>query len=116
MAATDIGSITKVDQYTVSNRRYRIYDIQISSGANYATGGMTLAPRSVGLNRIIAAECGPAFSSAASTKFDTYYNTTTGKLMAFGENAVPGAAVANIEVTANTNLSTFVARCKFEGT
>lgn len=117
MAATDIGTITEVDSYTVSNRRYRIYDIQISSGANYTTGGMSLTPRQVGLNRIIGADpLGPAFSVAASTAFEVIFVYSTSKLMALATHATPGAAVADIEVTNNTNLSTFIARIKFEGT
>lgn len=113
-----LGTLTKVDQYTVSNRRYRIYDVQLTSGANYTAGGETITAISVGLRRIIAASAiGPAMSSTP-TAFNvgiTYTSATAVKIVALGTNAAPGAAVADIDVTASTNLSTFTARIKFEG-
>lgn len=113
-----LGTLTKVDQYTVSNRRYRIYDVQLTSGANYTAGGETVNATSVGLRRIIAAHpVGPAMSSTP-TAFQvgiTYTSSTAIKVVALGTNAVPGAAVADIDVTASTNLSTFTVRIKFEG-
>lgn len=113
-----LGTITKVDFYTVSNRRYRVVDIQLTTGANYTAGGETVSARSVGLNRIIGAQpLGPAMSSTP-TAFQvgiTYTSATAVKLVALGTNAAPGAAVADVDVTASTNLSTFTVRIKFEG-
>lgn len=114
MAATDIGAITKVTDYTVSNKRHRVRDVVLSTGANYATGGMTLTPVSVGLHKIEEAQpLGPATNGTLC--FPVVYDYTNQKLKAFGTNAVPGAAVGDPEVTANTNLSAYSVRIKFSG-
>jgi hypothetical protein len=117
-----LGTVTKVTKHGRSidfadgDRKTVYRDVQLSAGANYTTGGETLTPSAFGLKEIWCVEpMGPALSTAASTTFQVGFNYSTGKLMAFGQNATPGAAVAQPQVTANTNLSTFVVRLRVEG-
>jgi hypothetical protein len=110
-----LGTLTKVDSWVEGNKRIKVYDVQVTSGANYTAGGETIAPSSVGLRKIIAANVlGPAASSTP-TSFQVGYNHSTNKLIAYGQNATPGPAVTQPEVTANTNLSTFTVRIQFVG-
>lgn len=110
-----LGTVTKVDAFVWGNRRVRIYDIQLSTGANWATAGESLLPSQVGLKKIIAAQPIGAALSSTPTTFQVTYNHTTNKLVAFGTHATPGAAVADIAVTANTDLSGFTVRMMFVG-
>jgi len=109
-----LGTVTIVKRSVFGNFRVTIADIQVTAGANYTTGGESLPPSKLGLNQIFFADCGPAVSSTPTT-FQVAYNTTSSKLVAYGQNATPGPAVAQPQVTANTDLSGFTARCTFIG-
>lgn len=110
-----LGTVTKVDGYVVSNKRVRIVDVQLSSGANWTAAGETLTPAMVGLRKIIAVNAlGPALKSATPTGFQVTYDYTNQKLIALAQ-AVAGAAVALVAVTANTDLSTYIVRLEIIG-
>lgn len=108
-----LGTITKVDAYTEGNKRVRIVDVVLSTGANWTAAGESLTPAMVGLRKITFADCNVATSSTP-TGFIVRYDYTNSLLIALAQ-AVAGAAVALVAVTANTNLSTFTARIRFEG-
>lgn len=117
-----LGTVSKVLKggrsidFADGDRKVAFRDVALTSGANYTTGGETLNPADFGLREIWGVEpMGPALSTAASTTFQVGFNYSTGKLMAFGQNATPGPAVAQPQVTANTNLSTFSVRLRVEG-
>lgn len=109
-----LGTLTKIDGYVVGNKRVRIYDVQLTSGANYVAGGETLTAAMVGLRRIVAVNAlGPARSSTP-TGFQVTYDYTNSKLIALAQ-ATAGAAIAMVDVTAGTNLSTFTVRLEVIG-
>jgi hypothetical protein len=108
-----LGAITKVDGYAEANKRVRIVDVVLSTGANWTSAGESLTPAMVGLTKITFAECNLGVSSTP-TAFQVRYDYTNKKLLAFAQ-AVAGAAVALVAVTGNTDLSTFTARIRFEG-
>lgn len=110
-----LGTLTKVDAYIIGNKRVRVYDVQVSSGANYTTGGETINPSDVGLRKIITAKVVGLATSSTPTTFQVSYNHATNKILAYGQNAVPGAAVPQIQVTNNTDLSGFTVRVEFTG-
>lgn len=109
-----LGTLTKVDSYTAGNKRVRVYDIQLSTGANWTAAGEPLTPAMVGLRRIVGANVmGPALSSTP-TGFLVRYDFTNQKLVALAQGTA-GAAVALVAVTGNTDLSTFTVRIEFVG-
>lgn len=109
-----LGTITMVDKTTFGNRRVRVADVQLSTGANWTAAGESLLPTQVGLKRIIAAKIlGPATNGTLA--FPVMYNHATNKLLAFGTNATPGAAVGDPAVTGNTDLSGYTVRIEFQG-
>lgn len=109
-----LGSITKVDGYVIGNKRVRIVDVQLSTGANWTAAGESLTPAMVGLRRIVAVNAlGPARSSTP-TGFQVTYDYTNQKLIALAQ-AVAGAAVALVAVTGNTDLSAFTVRLEIVG-
>lgn len=110
-----LGTITKVSDFTVSNKRFRVRDIQVTSGANYVAGGESVTPSQVNLRKIEAAiPLGPSVNSTPLA-FTTQYNHATNKLVAYGTNATPGAAVGDPQVTAGTDLSGYSVRYLFIG-
>jgi hypothetical protein len=108
-----LGAITKIDGYAEGNKRVRVVDVILSTGANWTAAGESLTPAMVGLRRITFAECNVATSSTP-TGFIVRYDYTNQLLIALAQ-AVAGAAVALVAVTGGTNLSTFTARIRFEG-
>jgi hypothetical protein len=109
-----LGTLTKIDAWVEGNKRVRIYDVQLTTGANYTAGGESLTPAMVGLRKIVAVNAlGPA-RSTTPTGFQVTYDYTNSKLIALAQ-AVAGAAVALVDVTANTNLSTFTVRLEIVG-
>src|SRR5262245_58931357 len=110
-----LGTVILVDKSTFGNRRMRIYDIQLSTGANWTAAGETLTPRMVGMSVIFGANVlGPA-TNGTPLSFQVGYNYTTQKLIAFGQNATPGPAVGQPVVTGNTALSGYTVRIQFIG-
>lgn len=108
-----LGAITKIDSYTDSNKRVRVVDVVLSTGANWTAAGESLTAAMVGLTKITWVDCNPGLSSTP-TGFIVRYDYTNKKLVALAQ-AVAGAAVALVAVTANTDLSTFTARLRIEG-
>src|SRR5689334_21498172 len=68
MALGAISNPTGASDYDVANKRVRVRDIVLTSGANYTTGGETITAASVGLNTIFEAiPLGLALPSGAAT-------------------------------------------------
>lgn len=108
-----LGTITKIDGYADANKRIRVVDVQPSSGANWTAAGESLTPTMLGIRRITFAECNVGLSSTP-TGFIFRYDYVNQKLVALAQGTA-GAAVALVAVTANTDLSTFTVRIRFEG-
>lgn len=116
-----LGSITRpafpgasID-YVEGNKRIRTRDVQLTSGANYTTGGETISPTAVGLSRridrVIAAGVARTTTGGAATiplSFD--FATTPGSVLMQQYVAATGA-----EQAGNANLSTFSVRLTFVG-
>lgn len=78
--------------------------------SSYAAGGDTFTPQQFGMNSLQHIEiAGGQAITATPTAFDVVPNIALTKMIALGTNATPGAAVAEVEVTAATNLSGFTA-------
>lgn len=108
-----LGAITKVDAYVEGNKRVKVVDVVLSTGANWTAAGESLTPAMVGLRTITWADCNVGLSSTP-TGFIVRYDYAGQKLIALAQGTA-GAAVALVAVTTNTNLSTFTARIRFEG-
>lgn len=112
-----IGTITKVSDYTVSNKRYRVRDVQINPAGgndNYVAGGKTITPSAVGLHKIEEVEF-LSMPTNGTLQYAAAFDYTNTKLKVFGTNATPGAAVGDPELTAGTDLNTYSCRMKFVG-
>ena len=113
-----VGTLTPVDKYTVSNRRVRIFDVQINPAGgndNYLAGGKTITARQAGMYGRITAATVVTNHTDGTLSFRADYIHSTNKLKIWGNNAVPGAAVGDPELTAGTDMNTFTARIRFEG-
>lgn len=91
-----LGTVTKVKGGVFGDLRYAIVDVNITSGANYTTGGETFGAAQV-----------PGFSSSVlsveqvgsgSALRRAVYIPSTGKLQAL-------AAATDVEIAASSNLS-----------
>jgi hypothetical protein len=107
-----LGTVTKVDKYNVSNKRVRIYDVQLTSGANYTTGGETLNASTVDLRRIT--ECIPiglALPSGGAT------SRSVGVIYGTGNTSVKLLVhtTASAEAAGNSDQSTFTVRLRILG-
>ena len=115
-----LGTITKpanTSDVTVANKRWRTRDIQLTSGANYTTGGETITAAAVGLKRIEAVfGYGSAKTSngATSRAIAIDYSVSPNvKIQAYNGDA--GVLGPQTEVAANTDCSTLTARLTFFG-
>ena len=115
-----LGTITRPSpnpDFTVGNRRWRTRDVQITSGANYTTGGETITAASVGLRRIEAVfNYGSAKTSngATSRALAIDYSVSPNvKIQAYNGDA--GVLGPQTEVPGNTDCSTLTARLTFLG-
>ncbi len=112
-----LGTLTKITSYVNGNKRVRIYDVQLTSGANYTTGGETITAAAVGLRKVEkASPDGMANTSSGSTAHGVgmlYQSNGNVKIQAYSSNGAAPAAFA--ELGANANLSTFVTRVQFTG-
>lgn len=111
-----LGTVTKVLDYTVSNKRFRVRDVQLTAGANYTTGGESITPASVGLRKIehVLTDVGAknaAGTSAVPVRFD-YANN---KLQAYRYDGATAGKAFLEEVAVNVDLSAFTARLTFVG-
>lgn len=99
-----LGTVTKVKAGVVGDLRYAIVDVQITSGANYTTGGETFAAAQVpGLTSQLLAvhQCGGGSNNA--NRVVAQWDAGNKKLMAFGQTA--NTDVGLIERAANVDLS-----------
>ena len=113
-----LGTITKPTpspDYVAGNKKYRTRDVQLTSGANYTTGGETITPANVGMKlrieQVINGGIARTTSGGAATipiAFD--YATTPGSVKIQEYVAATGA-----EQAGNANLSTFSVRLTFVG-
>jgi len=87
--------------------------VQVTGDSSYPTGGYAFGATQLNtltggaFSMIESVEVVGPWASSTPTLFSAYYNVSTGKVQAFGTGATAGAAVAYLEVTAATNLSTF---------
>lgn len=112
-----VGTITKVTDYTVSNKRYRLRDVQINPAGgndNYIAGGKTITPAAVGLHKIEEAVV-VVPPTNGTLQYAASFDHANNKLKVWGTNATPGAAVGDPELTAGTDLNTYTARIRFAG-
>lgn len=106
--ALDSLTITRVadgEDVLGSHQRLRVYDVVPSN--SYPSGGYTITPKRFGLTKIRAIFMGR--SNTAAVGYIPWYNSETGKLMIIGQ------AGALVDVTANTDLSTYSYRLWFLG-
>ena len=123
-----LGTITKptalgsAADYTVANKRSRTRDVQITSGANYTTGGETITAASVGLRSqihqvVMDGNARTTTGGASSLALAIDYSPTDGsvKLQAYRYDGASAGKAFLEEVAANVDLSTFSARLTFIG-
>jgi hypothetical protein len=107
-----LGTLTKVGAYVNANRRVRVYDVQLTSGANYAAGGETITPQQVGLSRKIEQVAGLGIATTAtgatSRQVVPLYQTN-------GSVKLTVQTAGATEAVAATDQSTFSARLTFIG-
>lgn len=107
-----IGTLTKIAAYTVGNRRSRVFDVQLTSGANYTTGGETITPAMVGLGRrieIASAEALATTTSGTTQRAVSFIHQTNGSVK------MQVATTGSAEAASNSDQSTFTVRCEFRG-
>lgn len=110
-----LGTLTRVANAsaTIGNKKMRVYDVQLTSGANYTTGGETIAPSAVGLKRIEQVQtCGIARATSGGA---------TSRSVTFDFATTPGSAKMQVQTTAsaeaasNSDQSAFSLRVAFVG-
>lgn len=114
-----LGTLTRVAAYVEGNRRVRIYDVQVTAGANYTVGGETITPQAVGLGRRIdmamADGCARTASGDGGPAVAFIYQAN-GSVKIVGLTSNGAAPAVLDEPAANTNFSTHSVRVKFIGT
>jgi hypothetical protein len=107
-----LGTLTKKSAYTLSNKRVRVYDVTLSAGANYTTGGETITPQNVGLSRKIeeARPHGLALPSGGATSRSVGFAYQTD-----GSVKILAHTTASAEAANNSDQSTFTVRVTFVG-
>jgi hypothetical protein len=115
-----LGTITKPTtpalgsrtDWTEGNRRYRIRNVQLSAGANYTTGGETIAPSAVGMRQVIehVIPMGLALPSGGATSRSVAY-------IAQSDGSVKQLVhtTASAEAASNSDQSTFTVQALFIG-
>lgn len=111
-----LGTVTRYKGFdtTWGNKRVRVVDVQLTSGANYTTGGEPITARAVGLKNIETANVLSLATTAAATTSRSvavvYTNTdrTSVKLVV--------QTTASAEAASNSDQSTFTVRIQFIGT
>jgi hypothetical protein len=110
-----LGTITKpagTSDYDTGNKRNRVRDVQLTSGANYTTGGETINATSVGLNAIFEAiPLGLALPSGGAT------SRAVGFIFTSDVRSVKMVVhtTASAEAASNSDQSTFTVRVLFRG-
>lgn len=87
----------------------RLHRGTITATGTTTAAGDAIAPTAVGLTSLESLQLSPSYNG--TLVFQARYVPSTGKIIFFGTNAVPGAAVADPEVTAGTTVSTYA--CEF---
>lgn len=111
-----LGTLTAVANTTsrIGNKRMKVYDVQLSSGANYTTGGETITPAAVGMGRRI--EQAQATGIARATT-----GGATSRAVSFDFATTPGSVKMQVSTTAsaeaanNSDQSAFSVRVAFIG-
>lgn len=112
-----IGAITKPTisgDFSNGNKRQRVRNVVLSSGANYTVGGDTITPASVGMTRRIDAvhstgQARTTAGGAATIPLSVDYQADGSvKLQSY-------VAATGAEQAGNANLSTFSVRLTFVG-
>lgn len=106
-----LGTLTPVDKFPVGNRRGRVFDVQLTAGANYTTGGETINPSAVGLAKRIIAVHG----DMATTSTGTTSRTVVPLYQTNGSVKLTVQTTASAEAALNSDQSTFTARLLFIG-
>lgn len=107
-----LGTLTRVTAYTAGNKKVRVYDVQLSAGANYTTGGETITAAAVGLRKIEQAiPSGLATTTSGTTSRSVAFlygnGMTTTKMLV--------QTTASAEAANNSDQSTFTIRVTFMG-
>jgi hypothetical protein len=104
-----LGTTTKVDAFVWGNKRVRIYDVVLTSGANYTTGGETILPATVGLKKILQVVGAGAVraTSGGATARTVDYDLTNNKLQVY--------TTGSAEAGSSSDQSAFTARLTFIG-
>lgn len=113
-----IGTITKVSNaadYNAGNKRLRVRDVQLTSGANYTTGGEPITPANVGLRlrieQVLSSGQARTTAGGAATipiSVDLASTVGTAKIQQY-------VAATGAEQAAASNQSTFSIRLTFVG-
>lgn len=107
---------TKADSYAEANKRVRVYDVVLGTGANYPTGGEVIQPSYVGMNKITEAI---AHGNSRATS-----GGATARTVAFDYTAISGSPGAikmqvyttgSAEAANNSDQSTQSIRITFRG-
>lgn len=107
-----LGTLTRVSAYSISNKRARVYDVQLTSGANYTTGGETITPANIGLTRRI--EQANALGLATTTSGSTSRGVSF-LYQANGSVKMQVQTTASAEAAGSSDQSTFTVRVEFVG-
>lgn len=107
-----LGTVTIIRKDTRGGRRSVVADVQLTSGANYTTGGETIPLNRVGFgHRIVFANSGGlATTTSGSTSRGVsfiYQNDGTVKMQV--------QTTASAEAASNSDQSTFTVRVEFVG-
>lgn len=113
-----LGTFTPVRgaNSTFGNRKVRVFDVQLSAGANYPTGGDTISASTVGLRKIEQAWCS---GIARATSGGATSRTVSFDFAAIAGN--PGAVKMQVYTTGsaeaanNSDQSAFTTRVSFIG-
>jgi hypothetical protein len=116
-----LGTMTLIEKYNWGNRRVRVFDVQLTSGANYTTAGEPVTPKQAGMGRFISHVFGAGNSGAGQTTgYSVGINYTAVasnpggvRLQGFVSNGA-SPALFN-EAPSNTNLSAGSVRLAFVG-
>jgi hypothetical protein len=107
-----LGTIsTPVAKFVAGNRRYRTVDVQLTSGANYTTGGETITAAQAGMKfKIEHVIGGPALTTSGTTS-----RTAVPLYQTDGSVKLLVQTTASAEAASNSDQSTFTARLTFVG-
>jgi hypothetical protein len=110
-----IGTLTAVSEGVNRVGKYRAttYDVQLTSGANYAAGGATITPQAVGLGRRIVQVQGSGTASATSGGLTA--RSVAIRYQTDGSVKLQVMTTASAEAADNSDQSGFATRLTFLG-